>query len=64
MEVCKNCNKWLVEDLDNIPEGKYYGDCCDGNMTMDENPFAAEIYDDHELYLDCHGARYESAMDI
>jgi hypothetical protein len=61
---CENCSKELVEDLDALPYNSYLDNYCDGKMTWDENPYAAEINDDHELYLDCYGSRYESAMDI
>jgi hypothetical protein len=59
MERCTNCGKRIGN-----PQGRYDGDYCDGLMTMDVDPFAAEINDDFTLYLDCEGHRYESAMDI
>lgn len=37
---------------------------CEGVKSWDVDPFAEEIHDDHSLYFDCEGGRYESAMDI
>jgi hypothetical protein len=41
-----------------------YGKDCDGMATFQEDPFAAEIYDDHEMRWICDGCAEGSAMDI
>ena len=37
---------------------------CNGVGRWTEDPFAAEIYDDHTEGWHCDGELYESAMDI
>lgn len=65
MENCTNCGKRLMSQAEQEKSKfKDWGDVCDGELTMDVDPFAAEIHDDYTLYEDCEGRRYESAMDI
>jgi hypothetical protein len=50
METCQYCG-WGPE-------------ICDGELTLDVDPFAVEIYDDYtEVWL-CEGDRDQRAMDI
>lgn len=58
MEKCQYCGKQIGDPYD------YSGNFCDGILTEGENPFAVEIDNDHTLYWECEGHRYESAMDI
>ncbi|QGH76428.1 hypothetical protein SEA_DAUBENSKI_133 [Streptomyces phage Daubenski] len=61
MENCTYCGKQLVDS----DAGDWYGDSeCTGELRYDEDPFAAEIYDDHTFVWMCDGQRYESSMDI
>lgn len=41
-----------------------YGRDCDGVGHWQEDPFAADINDDHSKHWICDGVAYGSAMDI
>jgi hypothetical protein len=41
-----------------------YGQNCDGLATFQEDPFAADVYDNHELVWLCEGEATGKAMDI
>lgn len=65
MEKCDNCGKKIMSDAEQEKLTRYeWGSYCNGEMTMDIDPFAMEIHGDDTLYWDCEGSRHESAMDI
>lgn len=64
MEKCKNCGKPKMPDDPRVTNYWEYGNYCDGVMSLNTDPYAEEINDDHTLYWDCDGGRHESAMDI
>lgn len=53
------------EDAKDIWEQtKIRPEICNGEQYMQEDLFAAEIYDDHSLYMLCDGENHNNAMDI
>ena len=50
MEICSQ------EGVYSIP--------CSGDVTFEENPFSAEIYDDHTEVWMCEAHRNEAARDV
>jgi hypothetical protein len=63
-ERCESCGKRLVPFEDKWSREWYADSECDGILTFEPDPFAIEIYDDHEPVWSCDGYRYERAMDI
>ena len=64
---CEFCGKSILTD-DQAGElcnkvGRW-PDYCTGVQYMQENPFSAEIYNDHTLYMMCDGEAYEAGQDI